>query len=140
MGIVVSDTDTRGDLFEKEKQFYIAREKIENTLESYYRSCASAIFQLNRRYLPKKMSIFRLIDTRFENSSMHIRLDEAQEEDWLMLIYLKNNNPEENIVVEDKSNPEKSFSKEYKHNEIFAFSDHLVNSLVGMIDRQYKKN
>ena len=30
-------------------------EKIENTLESYYRSCASAIFQLNRNKLPKNI-------------------------------------------------------------------------------------
>ena len=62
LGIEVSDEDTRSDLLEKEKQFNIAREKIENNLESFYRSMASCIFQLNRRWLPKKMSLLRVID------------------------------------------------------------------------------
>ena len=46
--------DTRSDLLEKERQFNIAREKIENNLESFYRSMTSCVFQLNRRWLPKK--------------------------------------------------------------------------------------
>ena len=56
LGIEVSDNDTRADLLEKEKQFNEAREKIEYTLESFYRSMTSCIFQLNRRWLPKNVS------------------------------------------------------------------------------------
>ena len=41
LGIEVSDEDTRSDLLEKERQFNIAREKIENNLESFYRSMTS---------------------------------------------------------------------------------------------------
>ena len=56
-----------------------------------------------------------------------------------MLVYLKDNDPNSNIVVEDKTNPAKNQSNEYKQNEIFKFSDALVDSLTSMIDREYKK-
>ncbi len=139
LGIEVSDKDTRSDLLEKERQFNIAREKIENNLESFYRSMASCIFQLNRRWLPKKMSLLRVIDRRYETSEIFIKLDEDNDENWIMLVYLKDNDPYSSIIVEDKTNPEKNQSNEYKPNEIFKFSDALVDSLTSMIDREYKK-
>ena len=139
LGIEVSDKDTRSDLLEKERQFNIAREKIENNLESFYRSMASCIFQLNRRWLPKKMSLLRVIDRRYETSEIFIKLDEENDENWIMLVYLKDNDPNSNIVVEDKTNPVQNKSEEYKANEIFKFSDALVDSLTSMIDREYKK-
>jgi len=139
LGIEVSDTDTRVELLEKERQFNLAREKIENTLESFYRSMASCIFQLNKRWLPKKMSLLRVIDKRYETSEIFIKLDEELDDNWVILVYLKDNNPTSNIVVEDKSNPEKIISLEYKPNEIFNFSDDLVDSLTSMIDREFKK-
>ena len=139
LGIEVSDKDSRSDLLEKERQFNIAREKIENNLESFYRSMASCIFQLNRRWLPKKMSLLRVIDRRYETSEIFIKLDEENDENWIMLVYLKDNDPSSNIVVEDKTNPVKNISNEYKPNEIFKFSDALVDSLTSMIDREYKR-
>ena len=139
LGIEVSDDDTRSDLLEKERQFNIAREKIENNLESFYRSMASCIFQLNRRWLPKKMSLLRVIDRRYETSEIFIKLDEELDENWIMLVYLKDNDPTSNIIVEDKTNPTNNQSNEYKPNEIFKFSDALVDSLTSMIDREYKK-
>ena len=36
--------------------------------------------------------------------------------------------------------PVKNISNEYKPNEIFKFSDALVDSLTSMIDREYKRN
>ncbi len=139
LGIEVSDTDTRADLLQKEYEFNLAREKIENTLESFYRSMVSCIFQLNKRWLPKKMSLMRVIDKRYENSEIFIKLDDESDENWIMLVYLKDNNPNSNIVVEDKTNHEKIFSQEYKSNEIFQFSDSMVDSLTAMIDREYQK-
>ena len=139
LGIEVSDNDTRADLLEKEKQFNEAREKIEYTLESFYRSMTSCIFQLNRRWLPKKMSLLRVIDRRYETSEIFIKLDEESDENWIMLVYLKDNNPNSDIIVEDKTDSEKSYSLEYKTNEIFKFSDKLVDSLTNMIDKEYKK-
>ena len=85
------------------------------------------------------MSIFRCIDRRFETGEVFIKWDESQDDDWLLLIYIKNNSPDEGIVIEDKTNPAKSQSNEYKPNEIFKFSDALVDSLTSMIDREYKK-
>ena len=139
LGIEVSDTDTRADLLQKEYEFNLAREKIENTLESFYRSMVSCIFQLNKRWLPKKMSLMRVIDKRYETSEIFIKLDEESDENWIMLVYLKDNNPNSNIVVEDKTNHEKIFSQEYRSSEIFQFSDSMVDSLTAMIDREYQK-
>ena len=56
-----------------------------------------------------------------------------------MLFNLKDNNPDSNIVVEDKTDHEKIFSQEYKSNEIFKFSDSMVDSLTTMIDKEYQK-
>ena len=126
-------------LLEKERQFNLAREKIENTLESFYRSMASCVYQLNKKWLPKKMSLLRVIDRRYETSEIFIKSDEESDDNWLMLVYLKDNNPYANVVVEDKSNPEKNISTEYKPNEIFKFSDSLVDSLTSLIDREFRK-
>ena len=39
------------DLLSKEKEFTLARQKIEFALESFYRSASSLVFQLNKRYV-----------------------------------------------------------------------------------------
>ena len=85
------------------------------------------------------MSLLRVVDNRWENSEIFIKLDEEVDENWIMLVYLKDNNPTSSIIVEDKTNPAKNQSNEYKPNEIFKFSDALVDSLTSMIDREYKK-
>ena len=139
LGVIVQEGDDRSILLEKERQFNLAREKIENTLESFYRSMASCVYQLNKKWLPKKMSLLRVIDRRYETSEIFIKSDEESDDNWLMLVYLKDNNPYANVVVEDKSNPEKNISTEYKPNEIFKFSDSLVDSLTSMIDREFRK-
>ena len=51
------------------------------------------------------MSIFRCIDRRFETGEIFVKWDEAPDEEWLLLIYIKNNSPDEGIVIEDKTNP-----------------------------------
>ena len=139
LGIEVTESDDRAALLEKERQYNFERQKIELALESYYRSMASCVWQLNKKWIPKKMSLLRVIDKRFENSEVFIKLDEEEDEKWLMLVYIKDNNPDSGIVVEDKTNPEKNISTEYKTNEIFKFSDALVDSLTNYIDREFKK-
>ena len=99
----------------------------------------SCVFQLNRKWLPKKMSLLRVIDRRYETSEIFIKLDEESDDSWIMLLYLKDNNPDSDIILEDKTNPEKKFSKEFKSSEIFQFSDLMVDSLTSLIDREYKK-
>ncbi len=139
LGIQVTDSDTRADLLEKERQYNFDRQKIEFALESYYRSMASCVFQLNKRWIPKKMSLLRVLDYRYESSSIYIKFDEESDEKWLMLVYIKDNNPDAGIIVEDKTNPNKAISTEYKASEIFKFSDALVDSLTNLLDREIKK-
>ena len=89
--------------------------------------------------IPKKMSLLRVLDYRYESSSIYVKFDEETDENWLMLVYIKDNNPAAGIIVEDKTDPEKNISTEYKNNEIFKFSDALVDSLTNLLDREIKK-
>mgnify|MGYP000507050425 CR=1 FL=1 len=139
LGVEVQQGDDREALLEKEKQYTLERQKIENCLESFYRSSVSLCFQINKRYIPKHRSILRVIDLRFEQSEIYIRWDDAPEEDWLLLIYIKNNSPKEDIVIEDKTDPEKNISHEFKTTEIFKASDMMVDSLIGLLERERKK-
>ena len=81
----------------------------------------------------------RVIDKRFETGEIFIKWDEDLDEDWLILIYIKNNSPEEGIVIEDKTNPEKNTSYEFQSNEIFKASDLMVDVLTKLLDRERKK-
>ena len=139
LGVTVEEGDDRSALLEKERQYNLERQKIEFALESYFRSAHSAVFQINKRWIPKYLSIMRVIDRRFETGEIFIKWDDSPDEDWLMLIYIKDNNPDSGIVVEDKTNPEKNISNEYKTSEIFKFSDSLVDSLTNLLDRERKK-
>ena len=70
----------------------------------------------NKRYIPKYLSIMRVVDRRFETGEIFIKWDDTAEDDWLILIYIKDNSPDEGIIIEDKSNPEKHNSYEFKTN------------------------
>ena len=86
------------------------------------------------------MSIFRCIDRRFETGEIYIKWDESIDDEWLILIYIKDNSPEEGIIIEDKTNNEKNLSYEFKTNEIFKASDLMVDSLTQLISRKRAKN
>ena len=139
LGIKVEEGEDRSTLLEKERQYNLERQKIEFALESFYRSAHSLCFQINKRYIPKYLNILRVIDRRFETGEIFIKWDDAPDEDWLILIYIKNNSPTEGIVIEDKSNSEKHASHEFRTNEIFRASDLMVDSLTNLLDRERKK-
>ena len=139
LGVTIQEGDNREALLEKEKQYTLERQKIENCLESFYRSSNSLCFQINKRYIPKHRSILRCIDRRFESGEIYLRFDDAPEEEWLLLIYIKNNSPEEGIIIEDKTDPEKNISHEFKTTEIFKASDMMVDSLIRLIERERKQ-
>ncbi len=82
------------------------------------------------------MSFFRCIDRRFENGEIFIKWDESPEDEWLILIYIKDNSPNNEIIIEDKSDPEKNNSYEFKPNEIFKASDLMVDSLTQLLARE----
>ena len=140
LGVKIQGDEDRETLLKKEKEYTIARQKIEFSLESFYRSASSLVFQLNKRHVTRHMSIFRCIDRRFETGEIFVKWDEAADDEWLLLIYIKNNSPDEGIVIEDKTNPEKNISHEFKNNEIFKASDTMVDSLTHLISRKRAKN
>ena len=139
LGVKLQGDEDRETLLVKEKEYTLARQKIEFALESFYRSASSLVFQLNRRHITRNMSIFRCIDRRFETGEIFIKWDESEDEEWLLLIYIKNNSPDEGIVIEDKTNPEKNFTHEFKSIDIFKASDTMVDSLTQLIARKRAK-
>ena len=140
LGVKLRGDEDRETLLEKEKEYTLARQKIEFALESFYRSASSLVFQLNKRHVTRDMSIFRCIDRRFETGEVFIKWDETEDEEWLLLIYIKNNSPDEGIIIEDKTNPEKNLSHEFRSVDIFKASDTMVDSLTQLIARKRDKN
>ena len=140
LGVKLKGDEDREALLSKEKEYTLARQKIEFALESFYRSASSLVFQLNKRHITRNMSILRCIDRRFETGEVFIKWDESDDEEWLLLIYIKNNSPDDGIVIEDKSNPEKNISHEFKSIDIFKASDTMVDSLTQLIARKRDKN
>ena len=140
LGVEISDTDTKEDLIQKEKEYAEQRQSIELVLESFYRSANSLVFQLNKRYIPKHKSILRVIDRRYESNECFIRYDDSPDEDWLILIYLEDSDAKKGkIVVENKSNSEKHETKSFETKDIFTYSDYLVDAMTAHIDRERQK-
>ena len=139
LGVKIQGNEDRETLLQKEKDYTAARQKIEISLESFYRSASSLVFQLNKRHVTRHMSIFRCVDRRFETGEIFVKWDESIDEDWLLLIYIKDNSPEKGIVIEDKTNLEKNLSHEFNNNEIFKASDLMVDSLTQLISRERAK-
>jgi hypothetical protein len=139
LGVKIEEDDDRTTLLEKEKLFNLERQKIEYALESFFRSAHSLCFQINKRYIPKYLSIMRVIDKRFETGEIYIKWDDAPDDEWLILIYIKNNSPDEGIIIEDKTRRDKNISMEFQPNEIFKASDVMVDSLTKLLDTERKK-
>ena len=140
LGVKLQGDEDRETLLVKEKEYTLARQKVEFALESFYRSASSLVFQLNKKYITREMSILRCIDRRFETGEVFIKWDESMDEEWLLLIYIKNNSPDEGIVIEDKTNPEKNISHEFKSIDIFKASDTMVDSLTQLIASKRERN
>ena len=138
-GVEVKDSDTKEILLEKERVYNEEREKVEYALESFYRASHSLCFMISKRYLSKHLPIMRCIDKRIEESSIYIKWDDTPENEWLICIYLKDDSPTQGIVIEDKTDPEKNISKEFKRDQIFDASDFMVDSLTALLDRERNK-
>ena len=138
-GVEVKDSDTKEILLEKERIYNEEREKVEYALESFYRASHSLCFMISKRYLSKHLPIMRCIDKRIEESAIYIKWDDTPEDEWLICIYLKDDSPTEGIVIEDKTDPEKNISKEFKRDQIFDASDFMVDSLTVLLERERNK-
>ena len=137
LGISVESGDKREDLYRKEKEFNEQRLQVEIVLESFFRSSQSLIFQINKRWLPKKSEILRVIDRRWEENLFYIRYDDEIEENFIFLIYLEDNN--KTITIEDKSDESKHVVKKFETNMVFSFSDYLTDRIVAHLDRLFQK-
>ncbi len=138
-GVEVKDSDTKEILLEKERVYNEEREKVEYALESFYRASHSLCFMISKRYLSKNLPIMRCIDKRIEESAIYVKWDDTPEDEWLICIYLKNDTPIEGIVIEDKTDPEKNISREFKRDQIFDASDFMVDSLTALLERERNK-
>ena len=138
-GVEVKDSDTKEILLEKERVYNEEREKVEYALESFYRASHSLCFMISKRYLSKHLPIMRCVDKRIEESAIYIKWDDTPEDEWLICIYLKDDTPTEGIIIEDKTDPEKNISKEFKRDQIFNASDFMVDSLTALLDRERNK-
>ena len=139
LGITIDEQDNKETLLEKERLHSKEREKVEIALESFYRSAHSLCFQINKRYIPKYLSILRIIDRRFETGEIFIKWDEASDEEWLVLIYIKKIDNNDLVVIEDKSDQEKIVTHEFQTNEIFKASDVMVDALTKLLDSERNK-
>ena len=84
-----------------------------------------------------EFSFFNYIE--FFTGEIYIKWDDSSEEEWLILIYIKNNSPDEGIIIEDKTNPEKNMTYEFQSNEIFKASDVMVDALTKLLDVERNK-
>ncbi len=139
LGIKIEDQDSKEILLEKERAHSEEREKVEIVLESFYRSAHSLCFQINKRYIPRYLSILRVTDRRFETGEIFVKWDDDADDNWLILIYIKKINNNDLVVMEDRSDLEHSITHEFQTNEIFKASDIMVDSLTKLLDRERNK-
>ena len=141
LGVTLSDQATVEEIRQKEKEYIQRRELIETSLESFVRSATSLIYQINKRYLPRNADLLRVINLVYEQSEIIIREDQEQNENFLMLIYVKDQDVSKNlIIVEDKTNPEKHETREYNRSQIFKFGDDLADSMVRYLEGIRERN
>ena len=121
------------EIRQKEKEYVQRRELIETSLESFLRSASSLIYQISKHYLPKNADLLRVINFVYEQSEIIIREDQETNENFLILISLKDQDFEKGlIVVEDKINQE---TREYNRSQIFKFGDDLTDSMIKYLER-----
>ena len=132
LGVTLSDQASVEEIRQKEKEYLERRELIETSLESFTRSATSLVYQINKRYLPKNADLIRVINLVYEQSEIIIREDQEQNENFLILIYVKDQDAKKEIIVEDKI---KNETREYNLNSIFKFGDDLTDSLILYLER-----
>ena len=132
LGVTLSDQATVEEIRAKEKAYLAQRELIETSLESFTRSATSLVYQINKKYLPKNADLLRVINLVYEQSEIIIREDQEQNENFLILIYVKDQDAKKEIIVEDKI---KNETRQYNRNAIFKFGDDLTDSLILYLER-----
>ena len=138
-GAEFSDQVSIEEIRSKEKEILENKELITSTLEPFYRSIKSVLHTINLRYLPKHADLLILEDLRYEESEIIVRED-SQTENFLILVYLENNDPSGKIIVENKCNEERFTTSTYLKKDIFKFGDDLIDSVIFYIQKLRQKN
>jgi len=132
LGVTLSDQATVEEIRQKEKEYLERREIIETSLDSFVRSATSLIYQINKRYLPRNADLLRVINLVYEQSEIIIREDQEQNENFLILIYVKDQDVKKDlIIVEDKIKQE---TREYNRGQIFKFGDDITDSMISYLE------
>ncbi len=133
LGVTLADQASVKEIREQEKKYIERRELISVSLESFRRSATSLIYQISKRYLPKNADLLRVVDRVYEDSEIIIKSDQAPLSDYLVLIYLKNQDFEKGlIVVEDKITQS---TREYDKTQIFKFGDELTDTMIRYLEK-----
>ena len=139
-GDTFSDQISIEEIRQKEKEIIQKKQQIVNMLEPFFRSLKTILWHCNTKYLTRNAELIRVDDFREEESEIVIRED-TQTENFLMLIYLEDNDPQKStIYVEDKFHDEHYETRKYMPKDIFRFGDDSIDSIMRYLEKIRKKN
>ena len=139
-GDTFSDQISIEEIRQKEKEIIQKKQQIVNMLEPFFRSLKTILWHCNTKYLTRNAELIRVDDLREEESEIVIRED-TQTENFLMLIYLEDNDPQKStIYVEDKFHDEHYETRKYTPKDIFRFGDDSIDSIMRYLEKIRKKN
>ena len=139
-GDTFSDQISIEEIRQKEKEIIQKKQQIVNMLEPFFRSLKTILWHCNTKYLARNAELIRLDDFREEESEIVIRED-SQTENFLMLIYLEDNDPQKStIYVEDKFHDEHYETRKYTPKDIFRFGDDSIDSIMRYLEKIREKN
>ena len=139
-GDTFSDQISIEEIRQKEKEIIQKKQQIVNMLEPFFRSLKTILWHCNTKYLTRNAELIRVDDFREEESEIVIRED-SQTENFLMLIYLEDNDPQKStIYVEDKFHDEHYETRKYMPKDIFRFGDDSIDSIMRYLEKIRKKN
>ena len=139
-GDTFSDQISIEEIKQKEKEIIQKKQQVVTILEPFFRSLKTILWHCNTKYLARNAELIRLDDFREEESEIVIRED-SQTENFLMLAYLKDNDPQKStIYVEDKFHDEHYETRKYMPKDIFRFGDDSIDSIMRYLEKIRTKN
>ena len=139
-GDTFSDQISIEEIKQKEKEIIQKKQQVVTILEPFFRSLKTILWHCNTKYLTRNAELIRVDDLREEESEIVIRED-SQTENFLMLIYLEDNDPQKStIYVEDKFHDEHYETRKYMPKDIFRFGDDSIDSIMRYLEKIRTKN
>ena len=139
-GDTFSDQISIEEIKQKEIEIIQKKQQVVTILEPFFRSLKTILWHCNTKYLTRNAELIRVDDLREEESEIVIRED-SQTENFLMLVYLEDNDPQKStIYVEDKFHDEHYETRKYTPKDIFRFGDDSIDSIMRYLEKIRKKN